>query len=114
MKKYNRIKKTSEYAELYSNHFSFKGRYFILLGQNNYPDTLTVGIVTSKKVGKAVVRNRKRRQVRAFLLENPHLWLLNKRVVIIARKTGVTANWSQLKKDLGELFQRLNRFKEKS
>jgi ribonuclease P protein component len=114
MNNYKKIIKTSEYAKVYSNHFTFRGRYFILLAQKNDTDLLTIGIVTSKKVGKAVVRNKKRRQVRAFLRENPHLWGMNWKVVIIARNTGVDADWVKLKTDLNVLFQKLNRFTVKS
>ena len=65
--KQNRISNSADYNTIYKSGKKIPGRYIIIyllkndLGYNRY------GIVTSKKIGKAVVRNKVKRQLRAII-----------------------------------------------
>ena len=104
-----RISKTKDYNLVYKNGKKIWGRYIIVyilknkLGHNRY------GIVTSKKIGKAVTRNKAKRQVRSIIslhmakiktsydiviigrhsIGNTDFELVNKDFIITMRKSGL-------------------------
>lgn len=65
-----RVSNSADYSSIYKNGRKIPGRYIIVyllkndLGYNRY------GIVTSKKIGKAVVRNKIKRRLRAIIKDN--------------------------------------------
>ena len=84
-----------------------KGNLFIFLIQNISEDSLAVGIVVSRKVGKAVIRNKVKRRVKAFMRENEPVYLAGKNIVIISKPEAGNSNWKEIKKDLAELFSKI-------
>jgi len=68
-------------------------------------DQLQVGIVVSRKVGKAVIRNKVKRRVKSFL-RNANVILSGYRIVIIARKSAAEAGWDEMKRDLTSFFEK--------
>ena len=58
------IKKNSEFRKAYKNGKYKSGKYVTVYILPNKGDTNRIGIVTSKKVGNAVQRNRMRRLIR--------------------------------------------------
>ncbi len=72
--KHYRISNSADYNTIYKNGKKVPGRYIIVyilkndLGYNRY------GLVTSKKVGNAVIRNKVKRQLRSIIKVNmPYL-----------------------------------------
>ena len=100
-----------EYRKVYLNNTRISGSLFYFLINKEIPDTpedtCAVGIVVSKKVGNAVVRNKVKRRVRAFLRENRDLLPVGKRIVIIGRFGAGDATWKEFKTDLSKLFKRI-------
>ena len=74
-----------------------KGRYLSLRWRPIREPEVRVGIVVSKKVGKAVVRNKVKRRVRE-LIRKTHLPPAE--VMIIARPEAAEASFSELARDL--------------
>jgi len=102
------IKTTREYHEVYAKHEKRHGTLFLFLRQRiQESQERAVGIVVSRKVGKAVRRNLVKRRVRAFLRENPKQLPLGK-LVIIAKQSSGTSNWAEIAEDLGKNLQALN------
>lgn len=64
------------------------------------------GIITTKKVGHAVIRNRQRRRVREILRAHGDGLAQGLRVVIIVRNRAVSADYADLEKDFLKLRQR--------
>lgn len=93
------IKSAREYHEVYRNHQKRHGTLFVfLLKKVPLPDQ-AVGIVVSKKVGKAVRRNKIKRRVKAYIRE--HMGDLPQgKLVIIAKPGAGEANWNEIKADL--------------
>ncbi|MBR4305755.1 MAG: ribonuclease P protein component [Ruminiclostridium sp.] len=73
-KKYVCIKKDKEFRFLFNKGESIVSYAFICYVRENKRRVNRIGIVTGKKVGNAVKRNRARRVIReAFRLIEPHL-----------------------------------------
>ncbi len=69
-------------------------------------DLFAVGIVVSKKVGNAVIRNRVKRRVRAFMRENVHQHPANQKLVIIAKPDAGVASWQEITSDLKLIWRK--------
>ena len=91
-----------EYREVYSKNYKREGNFFIFLVRKIPENLVAVGIVVSKKVGIAVVRNKVKRRIRAFIRENLSLLPTNRKIVIIAKPAAGTANWQEIKLELME------------
>lgn len=59
---------------------------------------MRTGVVASKKIGKAVVRNKAKRRMRALL----HQYDICADLVIVAKKGIVAADFTQLSKDFSD------------
>ena len=59
-----------------------KGKYCRITSTETQTDNTSFGISVSRKVGTAVVRNRKKRIIREFLRNNKPLWPSSRKIVI--------------------------------
>ena len=64
------------------------------------PDPLRVGIVTSRKLGAAVVRNRVRRRLREIVRRHQHEIAAGTCMVVIARPSAAAASYHRLEEEL--------------
>ena len=95
-----------EYQDIYDTHIKSEGNLFIFLRKKIPESFFAVGIVASKKIGKAVVRNKVKRRIKAFIRENSDLHPTNEKIIILAKPEAGNANWQEIKKDLTDLFTR--------
>ncbi len=95
-----------EYQSVYQDNIKYEGNLFIILKKNIPDDLFAVGIVVSKKVGKAVNRNKIKRRVKAFLRENIHLHKSGKKNVVIAKPEAGNAEWKEIEKELTVLLSK--------
>ena len=98
------ITSTKEYLEIYNNNTKSEGDLFIFLKKKIPENLFTIGIVVSKKVGKAVVRNKMKRRIKAFLRENITIHPTNEKIIIITKSVAGNATWQEIKKDLTMLL----------
>ncbi len=103
-----RLTRAPEFAKLKSEGTSFHGKYMVLSVLKNLPDggSARVGIITSRRVGGAVDRNRVRRRFREiFRHAQPRLisgvWL-----VLVARQHAARAAFAQLEAEWWQLAKR--------
>ena len=68
----------------------------VLYARKNRTETNRVGITVSKKLGKAVVRNRVRRRLREVYRLNEEKFQSGWDIVVVARSRAVDAKFSQL------------------
>ena len=104
------ITSSREYRDVYraKDLIVLSGNLFIFLISNNHIEkSLAVGIVVNRKVGNAVVRNKTKRRVKAFLRENIPETLVGKNIVIKSKPESGSSNWLEIKKDLTELFAQI-------
>ena len=97
------------YKRLYESKNKARSKYFLIIYILDANEDLSkAGITVSKKVGNAVVRNKVKRRIRAFLreytfIEKDTCFLFN----IIALPTCPSADWISIKKDLRLCIERM-------
>lgn len=100
------IKKGYEYRQIYSNHKRIRGSYFTLLWQKNEEiDDIALGLIVSSKVGNAVMRNKIKRRMRAYLREISSKLKDKGKGIVIAQISAAGADWNQLCADLSLLLK---------
>ena len=58
------LKKDSDFRKVYKHGKSFASRYLVMYILNNKSENSRIGISVSKKVGKAIIRNKVRRRIK--------------------------------------------------
>jgi ribonuclease P protein component len=101
MKKKYRIKKNKEFQEVFQRGTSMANRQFVvyMLDRPEQP-YFRIGLSVSKKLGKAVVRNRIKRYIRQCFLEMKEEIMPGKDYVVIARLPVAEMDYFEVKKSL--------------
>jgi ribonuclease P protein component len=87
-----------------NRHFS---DYFIIVFRKNPTSTSRLGITVSKKVGKAVTRNRIKRTIREFFRLNRNLWQGRLDVNVIARPSSGGIGATEIRDHLRSCFEKI-------
>lgn len=90
---------------------SCSGR-FMTLGVLKNVDSTKAGLITSRRVGGAVVRNRVRRRLRELLRLTRPRWCSNVWVVVIARHSASDASFDELTDEWMRLGKRAGILRE--
>lgn len=101
-----RLTKSSEIQEAYARGRHWFGRHLVLWLRSGEGAALRLGVVTSRKVGNAVARNRARRLMREAFRRNRHRFHGDFDVVLVARSSIVNAPWDDIVEDLLSLAER--------
>ncbi|MBN2830431.1 MAG: ribonuclease P protein component [Candidatus Cloacimonetes bacterium] len=102
------IKKRSEYLHFQNADKVIRSRFFILAVLLDTQQTdFALGITVSKKVGNAIVRNKTKRRIKAWLRQTKSPLPSQMAVNIIALNKAGNAKWNDLHEDLEILFKRL-------
>ena len=102
-----RLTGAGEFHRVKSEGISCHGRFMVLSVLKNSPSSETkAGLITSRRIGGAVERNRVRRRLREIVRKarpelQPGLWL-----VLIARRQAVEATFQSLQREWLQLAQR--------
>jgi len=96
-----------EYQNVYKENVKTEGNLFVFLKKKILEDHFAVGVVVSKKVGNAVIRNKVKRRVRAFLREHEELHPAGVELVIVAKPDAGLAVWQKIKGELIQLFENI-------
>lgn len=104
------LKKNYQFQYVFRKGHRFNSLYFTLVVASSNKSYSKFGIVISKKVGKAVFRNKKRRQIKEILRANLNYIKVNQ-YVILAKDTIEKATFEQIKADILGLFKN-NKFME--
>ena len=102
-----RLRRTSEYHRVKRDGFVRRGKLLILSAvEVEHCGSSRVGIVSSRRLGSAVVRNRLRRRLREIVRRHQHdlrqgLW-----IVLIARRDAAKANYRGLEDEWLRLAKR--------
>ena len=105
------MKRASEFAMVRAKGSSAAGRFLVLStlpysGEGVGAKESRFGIITTRKLGHAVVRVLLRRRVREILREHGDPLQYGHYVVIIPRHTAATASYQELEKDFQKLLKR--------
>ena len=107
------MKRAGEFAQVRARGVSHAGR-FLVLSTAPLPGAAAAddsrhslfGIITTKRIGHAVCRNRLRRQLRELLRAHGAPLSAGRYVVLIVRQRAVHADYHELERDLLKLISR--------
>jgi ribonuclease P protein component len=101
MKKTFRIKKNTEFQEVFKKGKSVANRQFVVYAlKRNSHENFRFGLSVSKKIGNAVIRNQIKRYLRQTLLELQHQIHKDYELIIIARKPAATMKFVEVKSSM--------------
>lgn len=103
-----RLRQSSDFARLRRAGLSFHGKYMVVsvLKSALVEGAARVGVITSRRVGGAVVRNRIRRRVREIIRHERASLVDGVWLVVIARQRAVDASYAELRAEWMALAQR--------
>ncbi len=86
MKKKYLVKKNKEFKKIYQEGFSAVNRFVVIFGRKNEFSGKRFGFSVSKKLGKAVKRNRVKRRLKEICRQNWHWFKDGYDYILIARR----------------------------
>jgi ribonuclease P protein component len=101
-----RLTRKSEYAFVFEYGEKVVGRYFVCYMARREGMGCKLGLAVSRKVGKAVVRNRVKRHVREFYRTHFRGLPTDLQVVVVARPPSAALNCRECAESIGALLQR--------
>jgi ribonuclease P protein component len=106
-RKTQRLTRESEFQRVRQSGRSLRSNLLTLAVLDvREPDAFRIGIITSRKIGRAVVRNRVRRRLREIVRRHQHEVSADKWIVIIAQRSGASATYRQLEDEWLRLAKR--------
>lgn len=103
------LKKDSDFRKVYKHGKSFANKHLVMYILDNKSDSTRVGISVSKKVGKAVTRNKVRRRIReAYRLNVDENVKSGYDIVFIARVASKEAEYKDIEKSINNLIKKAN------
>ena len=106
------IKRSSDFRRIYAKGKSAVSPCVVVYCRKNRLGTNRVGFTVSKKLGKAVVRNRVRRRLREIIRLNSDRLEQGYDLILVARTRAVEAEYSRLDRDLLGCCERLRLMKK--
>lgn len=103
-----RITRRADFQRVRVAGSTFQGRFLVLgsLSDDSLSEPFRLGIITTKRLGGAVVRNRVRRRLRAVIHRSGHRIVRPHWLVLIARGAAAEASSEQLEKEWIWLMRR--------
>lgn len=101
-----RLKRSADFQEAYAQGRRGFGRYMVMWLKTGPEASLRLGVVTGRKVGGAVERNRARRRLREAFRRHRHEFRGAYDVILVARREIVQAPWANLEQELMDLARR--------
>ena len=103
-----RLKESRDFAVIKAQGQSQSGRYFVLaLLRDEGVADFRFGLITGKRLGNAVVRNRLRRQMREIIRANRAALVPGMKFVTIARWRAPDTDFAELSQDWTRLARRM-------
>lgn len=110
--KAQRLVQTSLFQETYAQGRRWIGRFMVLWLREGEGAALRLGVVSGRKVGPAVERNKARRRLREAYRRNRSLLVGPFDVILVARKGASGAPWDALVTELLSLARQAGLMKE--
>ncbi len=107
------IKKNVAFNYIYKRGQSVAGAFIVLYRLKNDQQEKKFGITVSKKVGKAVIRNRVRRLIRQSIIEHYNLFESGYDYVFVARVRSNRASLNDIAKNMRYLLAMMRKKKKK-
>lgn len=105
MKKREVVKKKEEFNLIIKTCHFLKNNYFTIYIRKREKSIARFGLAISKKVGNAVNRNYLKRQIRAIVDKNKHIFSNSCDYIIMIKKECNNASFQQLEENLIKLIE---------
>ena len=105
MKRYEMVKKHSDFDDIIQNGHYKKNKGYIIYNKVNELEFTRWGIAVGKKIGDAHIRNRVKRQVREIVSNNKKLFKNNKDYIIIFKKSVLEMDFDEMSSHLINLLK---------
>ena len=106
LKKEYRIKKNKEFQIVYKKGKVFHSPSVVMYIYNNTGQKSRFGFTVSKKIGKAVIRNKIKRKLREICRLNLHKIKKGYDIIIVARIAIKEKTYQEIAKDVLRLFHK--------
>ena len=106
--KADRLLKRKDFLRLSKTGTKYYNRHFLSIFFPARTDKTRIGITVTKKIGKAVKRNRIKRYVREYYRVNKKTIKNHWDINIIARKDAADLTFSQVCSSLNNIFRHIN------
>ena len=106
MKRIETIKDQKLFNNIIRNGKFIKKNFFVIYNIRKEEDKINYGIAVSNKLGKAVVRNKLKRQTRAIIDNHRNLFKNAHNYIIMIRKGSVGVEYQVLERALVELLEK--------
>ena len=111
MKKENKLKKRKQFNWTFKNGTSSYSKDLVLVYTSSWAKDYKVGFSVTKKVGKAVIRNKIKRRLREIVTDLQDAILPKHTIILVARPSIVDVEFSELKKQVIDLLKKENLLK---
>ncbi|NLU50562.1 MAG: ribonuclease P protein component [Syntrophomonadaceae bacterium] len=101
-----RLRRQKDFRAAYAGGKKVFGRYVVVFYRKNDTDFNRYGVVASKKIGKAVVRNKWKRRARELIREFNGRMRQGFDVVVLGRPGVKDASFAQITKDMDGIIKR--------
>ena len=99
------LRKSEDFSTIISNQKYFKNKYFSLYYKES--DKTLYGITVPKKVGKAIIRNKLKRQLKNIISNNEKYIQSNYNYVIIIKEPALKLDYEGLISNLLDLMKKV-------
>ncbi len=106
MNKEKIIKKSDTYSEIISKKQAVKNKYFSIYYEKNN-EFNKYGITVPKKVGKAHIRNKLKRQIKNIIITNEKDIQMSFNYVIIIKEASLELSYLKMSYELLDLFKKV-------
>ena len=107
MKKKYRVKRNEEIESIIKNHNNYGNKYFNVYKKQNETTYFRYAISVGKKIGIAVIRVKRKRQLRD-IIDNLIDFNQNLDVLVVAKATINDLEYDEMRNQLIYLFKKLN------
>ncbi len=112
MKKENRLKKRKQFNWTFKNGKSVHSKDLVLVYTSSYAKEFKVGFSVTKKVGKAVVRNKVKRRLKEAVLEFSNFIIPKHTIIFVAKPSASDTEFLEIKSQVAMLLKKANLLKE--
>ena len=112
MKKENRLRKRKQFNWTFKNGKSVYSKDLVLVFTSSKSKDYKVGFSVTKKVGKAVVRNKIKRRLKNIVTNFQNNIAGKSTMIFVAKPTAIETDFEELKSQVVFLLKKANLFKE--
>ena len=106
MKQENRLKKRKQFKWTFKNGRTVCEKHITMIFVKSKTKDAKIGFSVTKKVGKAVVRNKKKRQMREVVSKHIDLICGHSTIIFVAKPSIVEADFFQIEKEILSLIEK--------